>query len=798
RRNFCFYLDIQEHGLARTISRRLQDMGFQQEVFLTSRVTHVVRESRVRDARWRREPGRARADAMLERVRRTPQHHNYAIALLDKLYDTFCTAPRKSNVRLFSKHFIKIEFLDKQCRPLYKEFDTWPEISLEPNPPKDKKEKREILQPGAAVNNNHQNTTQDREKNRPRIKEKEDKEPRGGYCEACGTDYTELAAHARSPRHAAFRRSLRNMCNGDAALNGSPSPRARNGALDDDRRPNTRCRKTTDASEDRQYYKVVGVSTKLRSSGGFVPKRADSSPTCNGTKPLVVKFRKVRRSELSVLSDEAEQFMFPKRASSTSSTSSESDDEEPQEPRRKTPPQPAPALERRRHARPLALKEESSEEDSWLDDKRRRKRKVAPAVRRTRRAPVRPPTPEPAPPPEPEPEPEPETPVPPPPEPEVVSPLREEPVQQCMKWEDGKLKYTPAVEQLEFAFECVPRSEPWAGRRGLRRRRRGGGGSRRDARAARHARPAHAQATRAPRRRAAPATLAARARLHARHPRLAPPARRRQVHRLRRHRQRARRALRRLRPRPRPGPALETDERLRQFLSEVYEDADFDALEPDPLHGAALPTSTAAPDVLDLVSDCDRCDIIRHHIRDAAAQRRATRRGRFKKKNRTGWPNKRKHKKGARADSSDHKTESSLDRSSVASADTRDSGDLSGDDDKPARGGKLDDDDESRDEPMDVDRPDADDRSNSDDKPLRLNVKVLLEDKKAEKAKAEKVKGSSSVSESDEKEERVKKKKRALNNLGSWLQPVVRVARVDPAAARRLRSAGAGARSRLR
>ncbi|KAI8437155.1 hypothetical protein MSG28_010498, partial [Choristoneura fumiferana] len=461
RRNFCFYLDIQEHGLARTISRRLQDMGFQQEVFLTSRVTHVVRESRVRDARWRREPGRARADAMLERVRRTPQHHNYAIALLDKLYDTFCTAPRKSNVRLFSKHFIKIEFLDKQCRPLYKEFDTWPEISLEPNPPKDKKEKREILQPGAAVNNNHQNTTQDREKNRPRIKEKEDKEPRGGYCEACGTDYTELAAHARSPRHAAFRRSLRNMCNGDAALNGSPSPRARNGALDDDRRPNTRCRKTTDASEDRQYYKVVGVSTKLRSSGGFVPKRADSSPTCNGTKPLVVKFRKVRRSELSVLSDEAEQFMFPKRASSTSSTSSESDDEEPQEPRRKTPPQPAPALERRRHARPLALKEESSEEDSWLDDKRRRKRKVAPAVRRTRRAPVRPPTPEPAPPPEPEPEPEPETPVPPPPEPEVVSPLREEPVQQCMKWEDGKLKYTPAVEQLEFAFECVPRSEPW-------------------------------------------------------------------------------------------------------------------------------------------------------------------------------------------------------------------------------------------------------------------------------------------------------------------------------------------------
>ncbi|KAI8437158.1 hypothetical protein MSG28_010498, partial [Choristoneura fumiferana] len=497
-------------------------------------------------------------------------------------------------------------------------------------------------------------------------------------------------------------------------------------------------------------------------------------------------------SELSVLSDEAEQFMFPKRASSTSSTSSESDDEEPQEPRRKTPPQPAPALERRRHARPLALKEESSEEDSWLDDKRRRKRKVAPAVRRTRRAPVRPPTPEPAPPPEPEPEPEPETPVPPPPEPEVVSPLREEPVQQCMKWEDGKLKYTPAVEQLEFAFECVPRSEPCSVFNVAKVTVRDGSASSSKAELLSFERVtpaggpaggvcgggggagAGADATRA-----RPATRGLRTRkLHAR---LAAA------------------------PRPRHSPrehastrAILGSRRPHDDANEVYEDADFDALEPDPLHGAALPTSTAAPDVLDLVSDCDRCDIIRHHIRDAAAQRRATRRGRFKKKNRTGWPNKRKHKKGARADSSDHKTESSLDRSSVASADTRDSGDLSGDDDKPARGGKLDDDDESRDEPMDVDRPDADDRSNSDDKPLRLNVKVLLEDKKAEKAKAEKVKGSSSVSESDEKEERVKKKKRALNNLGSWLQPVVRVARVDPAAARRLRSAGAGARSRLR
>lgn len=88
-----------------------------------------------------------------------------AITLLDKLY-TFFTASRKAHITHFTKHFIKIEFLDKYdtfmemcspnihsaygevqilfivfrlCRPIYKEFDEWPEISLEPDPPKEKK-----------------------------------------------------------------------------------------------------------------------------------------------------------------------------------------------------------------------------------------------------------------------------------------------------------------------------------------------------------------------------------------------------------------------------------------------------------------------------------------------------------------------------------------------------------------------------------------------------------------------------------------------------------------------------------
>lgn len=352
-------------------------------------------------------------------------------------------------------------------------------------------------------------------KSRPRVKEHIKKELKGGYCEICNADYVDAIEHQRSPHHLAFvrnhnnflaldeliaegadvtsflekatplngeRRSLRKMCNGeldssqtrsrrslrskspDSPVNGNQSPKHANGNIEDEKKHNTRCsNKKSDHrnSEDQQYYKVVGVSTKLRSSGGFASKRKEmSAPTCNGgTKPLVVKFRKIRRSELSVLSDEAEQFMFPKRASSTSSTSS---DEVIQLKNHSQPVgnQESPvSLSRRRLARPLALKEESSEEDSWPETKRKKKRRVSTIVRKTRptrsvpivkdfSADIETPVFE-------SPTPLEETQF-----PDDATPLKEE-SEKCLKWEDGKLKYTPSVEQLEFAFESVPNSEPW-------------------------------------------------------------------------------------------------------------------------------------------------------------------------------------------------------------------------------------------------------------------------------------------------------------------------------------------------
>uniref|UniRef100_A0A2A4JGI2 DBF4-type domain-containing protein n=2 Tax=Heliothis virescens TaxID=7102 RepID=A0A2A4JGI2_HELVI len=919
RRNFCFYLDIQDHGLARSISRRIQDMGLQQEVFLTSRVTHVVRSRGAGGtwaARWPRRDGRARADAMLQRVRPDPPllqpNNNYihltvqkAISLLDKLYDTFFTASRKAHVTLFTKHFIKIEFLDKLCRPIYKEFDEWPEISLEPDPPKEKK--KETPEKITATNQNIKDIAIQKmtRKSRPRIKEREEKEAKGGYCEMCNTDYSDAALHRRSPHHLAFvrdhtnflaldsligsgadvssfldkatplngeRRSLRKICNGDvdtpkskrskrsqspdSTVNGNLSPR-RNGLVDDERKHNTRCSKRNSEAlaEDRQYYKVVGVSTKLRSSGGFATKRKDSPPTCNGTKPLVVKFRKVRRSELSVLSDEAEQFMFPKRASSTSSTSSDDDDKELSSRRRSpAPPPPPPASERRRQARPIALKEESSEEDSWPEDKRRRKKRAPPVAKRGRRVPCR--TQNSEPPPEPKPEvveqivpAEPAA----PPEPEV-SPLREEPVERCMKWEDGKLKYTPAVEQLEFAFECVPHSEPWFetfkrqdedkvlaknipqyfalyskspklpyeigqlpplkpnccplsdlvkreekpgpsrsyGTRGMKKQKI------RKRTAALLALEGHPR--KSPREHASTLAILGSAGL---------------VHR-RKHADDTKSTASEdtisdthsnVKVDPVISETQEASERLQQFLSEVFEDAAEYDVSDEVMDGeAAVTTSTNMPDVSSLVSECENCDLIRNEIKEAADRPRG-RRGKFKKKNRTGWPNKKKQtKKGSRTNSveSENKVESSLDRSSAEPPDDDTTQDTISEEDTNLSETEKEEktiieksksDGDSQDKTLTEDTLDdkckpMDISTDSTDKTLH-DLKVLEEKAKAEEKEERKLR-----SETEDKDN--KKKKRTLHALGDWLQPVVRVARVDPGAARRLRSAARARANRAR
>lgn len=85
--------------------------------------------------------------------------------------------------------------------------------------------------------------------------------------------------------------------------------------------------------DNRAYYKVEVLGNKLRSSvvpGGNLqhatPKDGDGEEkkeAASSEKPVVVRFKRVRKSELSLLSDEAESFMFgePKRDDSSEQTS---------------------------------------------------------------------------------------------------------------------------------------------------------------------------------------------------------------------------------------------------------------------------------------------------------------------------------------------------------------------------------------------------------------------------------------------------------------------------------------------
>lgn len=97
--------------------------------------------------------------------------------------------------------------------------------------------------------------------------------------------------------------------------------------------------------DNRGYYKVEVLNSKLRSTGYYVNHQSNQEDTLNGVgapngpgrsgsqgekEPVVVRFKKVRRSELSVLSDEAENFMFGEQPKSetNSEESSESDEDE--------------------------------------------------------------------------------------------------------------------------------------------------------------------------------------------------------------------------------------------------------------------------------------------------------------------------------------------------------------------------------------------------------------------------------------------------------------------------------------
>ncbi|KAL3268382.1 hypothetical protein HHI36_007498 [Cryptolaemus montrouzieri] len=86
--------------------------------------------------------------------------------------------------------------------------------------------------------------------------------------------------------------------------------------------------------DNKTYYKVEVMSNKLRSSSGHskeqheVKHNTDSQGVEKTDKGLIVKFKKMRHSELTLLNNEAENFLFPKKDDSSSSSEEGEEDDD--------------------------------------------------------------------------------------------------------------------------------------------------------------------------------------------------------------------------------------------------------------------------------------------------------------------------------------------------------------------------------------------------------------------------------------------------------------------------------------
>lgn len=237
----------------------------------------------------------------------------------------------------------------------------------------------------------------------------------------------------------------------------------------------------------------------------------------------------------------------------------------------------------------------------------------------------------------------------------------------------------------------------------------------------------------------------------------------------------------------RPEPVLteiqETSERLQQFLSEVFEDlSDYDVSEDVMDNDIPVIASKEMPDFSSLVSECEKCDLICNEIKQDTVKIRE-RRGKFKKKNKTGWPLKKNKKKSSRNSSLDGKIDS-LDHSS-ADLETL----SEGEENKSESVEHL---KKTKTNTVELELPCPMDIDAALNKSELENNKNGLDDNDSHSPSSDK----RTSSDSEDKVE-IKRRKRALQGFCDWL-PVVRVARVDSNATRRLRSAGRVRSSKLR
>nr|XP_031835730.1 uncharacterized protein LOC116428340 isoform X1 [Nomia melanderi] len=227
--------------------------------------------------------------------------------------------------------------------------------------------------------------------------------------------------------------------------------------------------------DNRAYYKVEVLGSKLRSSivsnnnsQCTVPKDADDEEkkeVPSSEKPVVVRFKRVRKSELSLLSDEAESFMFgePRRDDSSEASDEEQSSVLPRETDSEYNDAPSSVCPSSSVGCGSPIKSEPVEEDSQdslsLGRARKRRRTQAealikdnedyykfetPGSRLRYQAPltgIKDPS-------------------------AAGDPARPEETADKVQAADEQervypSKPSPEVEKMQFSFEAVPKSEPW-------------------------------------------------------------------------------------------------------------------------------------------------------------------------------------------------------------------------------------------------------------------------------------------------------------------------------------------------
>ncbi|XP_033343019.2 uncharacterized protein LOC117230061 isoform X1 [Megalopta genalis] len=229
--------------------------------------------------------------------------------------------------------------------------------------------------------------------------------------------------------------------------------------------------------DNRAYYKVEVLGSKLRSSvvsnnnsQCTVQKDADDEEkkeVPSSEKPVVVRFKRVRKSELSLLSDEAESFMFgePRRDDSSEASEDEQSSVLPRETESEYNDTVSSVCPSSSIDYSLPIKTEPIEEDSQdslnLGRARKRRRTQAEALIKDNEDYYKFETPgsrlryqapltgireaslvvE-----------------------ETTRPANEEIIDKVQADEQEKVypsKPSPEVEKMQFSFEAVPKSEPW-------------------------------------------------------------------------------------------------------------------------------------------------------------------------------------------------------------------------------------------------------------------------------------------------------------------------------------------------